>query len=84
VREQFDVGARLNTLSLQRASCNLQLCAGFFGYVSCFMASQRLLERARGGGRVLVVSSMASIMCVPLACMVLVSHLQLRGHCCFQ
>jgi hypothetical protein len=35
------------------------------------MASQRLLERARGGGRVLVVSSMASIMCVPLACMVL-------------
>jgi hypothetical protein len=35
------------------------------------MASQRLLERARGGGRVLVVSSMASIMCVLMACMVL-------------
>lgn len=39
-----------------------QFDVGFFGYLSCFMASQRLLERARGGGRVLVVSSMASIM----------------------
>ena len=69
VREQFDVGAPPPPplLFLPLSSClTLTPFPGFFGYLSCFMACQCLLERAAGGGRVLVVSSMASIMCVPL------------------
>ena len=50
-----------NTL-LHVQSVRDQFDVGFFGYLSCFMASQGLLQCARGGGRVLVVSSMAATM----------------------